>query len=164
VRVVARPYVISQGRFRGHFLRLNFTHYGRIYGENREFGGEYFVWAKKFQISKKYFGIFQKSLDISEIEISFPTSNPHMHAANLKASSRKTDVPEKTMYKDAQSLIKNLKPRKDKKGSSREKSTLTQKRHCHIGKDGEILEGEQKRSCRSKRPKGLPLEQRHITI
>ena len=75
VRVVARPYVISQGRFRGHFLRLNFTHYGRIYGENREFGGEYFVWAKKFQISKKYFRIFQKSLDISEIEISFPTSN-----------------------------------------------------------------------------------------
>jgi hypothetical protein len=75
VRVVARPYVISQGRFRGHFLRLNFTHYGRIYGENREFGGEYFVWAKKFQISKKYFRIFQKSLDISEIEISFPTSS-----------------------------------------------------------------------------------------
>jgi len=24
-----------------------------IYGENREFGGEYFVWAKNFQISKK---------------------------------------------------------------------------------------------------------------
>jgi hypothetical protein len=36
------------------------------------------------------------------------------------------------MYKDAQSLIKNLrrqKPRKDKKGSS-EKSTLTQKADC----------------------------------
>ena len=32
------------------------------------FGGEYFVWAKTFQISKKYFRIFQKLL-----EISFPT-------------------------------------------------------------------------------------------
>jgi hypothetical protein len=51
-----------------------YAHYGRIYGENKEFGGEYFVWAEKFQISKKYFRIFQKSLDISEIEISFPTS------------------------------------------------------------------------------------------
>jgi len=34
-------------------------------------GLRYYVWAKEFQISKKYFRIFQKSLDISEIEISF---------------------------------------------------------------------------------------------
>jgi hypothetical protein len=56
--------------------------------ENREFGGEYFVWAKKVQISKKYFRIFQKSLvDISEIEISFPTYQAlSSHVQREKAS------------------------------------------------------------------------------
>jgi hypothetical protein len=33
-----------------------------------------FVWEKIFQISKKYFRIFQKLLEISKFEISFPTS------------------------------------------------------------------------------------------